>query len=95
MEELDFVSIVSIVNMLLSGALFFIYVRNYKVIKSNFCIGLMIFASFFLIQNATALYFQLSMVMYYTKEVADVALILNLLETLGLGVFLYLTAKPS
>ena len=95
MEELDFASIVSIANMFLSGALFFIYVRNFHAIRSNFCVGLMIFASLFFIQNATALYFQLAMVMYYTKEVANVALILNILETLGLGVFLYLTAKPS
>jgi hypothetical protein len=34
------------------------------------------------------------MIMYYTDEVASFALILNVLETLGLAVLSYITYKP-
>ena len=94
METIDLASIVSFLNILLLLTLSFIYVRNYRTIKSKFCLGLMIFAFLFLIQNLIAFYFQVTMMYYYSKEVANIALVLNVLEALGFVALLYITWKP-
>jgi hypothetical protein len=61
--------------------------------RMPFTLGLLIFASVFLIQNLVAIYFQFAMIMYYTAQVANIALILNLLETLALLSLCYVTYK--
>lgn len=94
METIDLASIVSFLNIILLLMLSFIYVRNYRTIKSKFCLGLMIFALLFLIQNLIAFYFQITMMYYYSKEVANIAFVLNALEALGFVALLYITWKP-
>ena len=94
MAFMGLVNVVSILNALMLFILLYVYIRNYKAIKSKFSLGLILFGLLFLIQNLVAIYFQTAMVDYYSKEVADFALILNILEALGFAALLYVTWKP-
>ncbi len=93
MEPIDFSTLFCFVNALLSLSLIYVYLRNYLKLRMPFTLGLLIFAFVFLIQNLVAIYFQFAMIMYYTSEVANIALILNLLETVALLSLCYVTYK--
>jgi hypothetical protein len=93
MELIDFSTLFCFINALLSLSLMYVYLRNYLKMRMPFTLGLLIFASVFLIQNLVAIYFQFAMIMYYTAQVANIALILNLLETVALLSLCYVTYK--
>lgn len=93
MESIDISTLVCVLNAILSISLLYVYIRNYFKLRMPFTLGLIIFASIFLLQNLVAIYFQLAMIMYYTSEVANIALILNLLESIGLISLFYVTYK--
>lgn len=95
MEMMDYANALNLLNVLLSLGLLYIYLRNYRVVKSVFSLGLMFFASMILVQNAAALYFQTMMIDYYSMEVAGFAFILTALQAVGLAVLLYVTWKPQ
>ncbi|MEW6722335.1 MAG: hypothetical protein AB1324_03670 [Candidatus Micrarchaeota archaeon] len=95
MAMLDFATILSFVNVLLLLSLAYVYVSNYMKVRSKIGLGLIFFAGLMLLQNLAAIYFQFMMIMYYTDEVASFALILTLLETLGLACLAYITWKPG
>lgn len=94
MGMLDIATVFNVVNVVLLVSLFYVYITNYMKVRTRFGLGLILFAMLLLIRNAVAVYFQLLMIMYYTDEVASFALILNVLETLGLAVLSYITYKP-
>mgnify|MGYP001579243670 CR=1 FL=1 len=94
METIDFATVVSVLNSILLLFLLFIYLKNYKTIKSKFTLGLAVFAILLLAQNLTSIYFQTAMIDYYSRTVANFALILNLLESLALLSLAYITWKP-
>lgn len=93
METVDLATIVSILNVVLLISLLWIYVKGYKIMKSKFALGLILFAGLLLIQNLMAIYFQFAMIMYYSAEVAGFALILNGLEALALISLGYISWK--
>ncbi len=93
MESIDLATIISIANVLMSISLLYVYIKNYLKMKLPFTLGLIIFAAIFLLQNLAAIYFQFAMIMYYTKDVAEFALVINTLECLGLASLVYVTYK--
>lgn len=94
MDTIDLATILSVINAILSLWLLSIYYKNYKTMKSKFCMGLLFFAGFFLVQALVASYLQFSMTGFCTKEVGNIALVLSVIEALGLGTLLYVTIKP-
>lgn len=79
------------ISTLLLIALLLIYAKNLQRIKSNFTIGLFIFAALFLVQNIASLYFYLTMMEYYVPEVAVHVFTLTLLEAIAFLTLLVIT----
>ena len=84
-------TILTVLSALILAALLHIYIKNLRKIKSNFTIGLLIFALLFLIQNIVSLYFYLTMMDYYVPEVELHVFIFTLLQTIGFAILLKLT----
>lgn len=79
------------ISALLLIALLFIYIKNLQKIKSNFTMGLFIFAALFLLQNIVSLYFYITMMDYYVADVAVHVFILTLLQTFAFLILLVIT----
>jgi len=93
MESLimNITTILTGVSTILLLGLLFIYYKSLKKIKSNFTIGLFIFALLFLIQNIISLYYFITMMSYYAPEVEKHVFILTLLQAIGFGILLKIT----
>ena len=81
------------INSALLLALLYVYIGNYRELKSNFVLGLIVFAAFLLLQNLVALYYHLMMVQYYSSDVMGHALVLSGLQTISLLALNYVTWK--
>ena len=79
------------ISTLLLLGLLYIYYKNLKKIKSNFTIGLFIFALLFLVQNLVSLYYYITMMKYYAPEVEIHVFILTLLQAIGFAILLKIT----
>jgi hypothetical protein len=84
--------IAAAVNILLLGVLISIWVQTYREIRAPMTLGSIVFASFLLAENAVALYF------YFTAPAmpaiaVQVMMVLQMLETIGIGVLTYFTWK--
>ena len=80
------------INILLLGVLITIWVQTYREIRAPLTLGSIVFASFLLAENAVALYF------YFTAPAmpaiaVQVMMVLQILETIGIGVLTYFTWK--
>ena len=82
-----------IINVILLAGLFYIYLQNYRSMRSKFALGLLFFATFFLVENLMAIYFQIAIVSFYTPEVSEHIFILNLIQTIGLVILSFVTWK--
>jgi len=93
MESLimNITTILTGISTILLLGLIYVYYKNLIKIKSNFTIGLLIFALLFLIQNIISLYFFITMKNYYVPEVEIHVFILTLLQTIGFGILLKIT----
>ncbi len=94
MNLINWATLISIVNIILLLALLFIYVRNYKAVKSKFCLGLILFVLVLLAHNIFAVYSELTFMDYCIFEGSKFPLTLNILEMLGIATLLYVTVKP-
>ena len=79
------------ISTLLLLGLLYIYYKNLKKIKSNFTLGLFIFALLFLVQNLVSLYYFITMMKYYAPEVEIHVFILTLLQAIGFAILLKIT----
>jgi hypothetical protein len=89
---LDGARIAAAINILLLGVLITIWVQTYREIRAPLTLGSIVFASFLLAENAVALYF------YFTAPAmpaiaVQVMMVLQMLETIGIGVLTYFTWK--
>lgn len=82
-----------VANVLLALALLFIYAQNYRKIKSKYTVGLIVFALFFLLQSAMGLYFDASMVMYYSAQAQAAAMVLEGIKAVALAVLLKISLE--
>ncbi len=85
--------ILEAINSVLLILLLYVYIGNYKQMKNNFTLGLILFAGFVLLQNLVGLYFHLMMVEYYSQQAMQHALLLSGLQTIALAVLNYVTWK--
>ena len=88
---MNITTILTGVSTILLLGLLFVYYKSLKKIKSNFTIGLFIFALLFLIQNLISLYYFITMMNYYAPEVEKHVFILTLLQMIGFGILLKIT----
>ncbi len=84
-------TILTLVSTLLLITLAYIYTKNLEKIKSEFTIGLLVFAILFLLQNLVSLYFYFTMVAYYTSQVELQVFIFSLLQTIAFLILLKIT----
>ena len=81
----------SAINIGILISLIYVYAQNYQALKSQFSLGLLLFASILLIENALALYFNWTMMGLYAQKVAQQALILRALQTASLTILALIT----
>jgi len=95
MELAAWISImVEVVNVMLLLTLLYVYVKNHLKIRSKFTLGLLSFASLFLLERFLAIYFYMATDMCSAIEAARVIRpILSGIETIGLAVLLLITWK--
>ncbi|MHA2169941.1 MAG: hypothetical protein ACXAB7_08615 [Candidatus Kariarchaeaceae archaeon] len=92
MAMLSFAIGITAVNLLLLLILLRVYIQNYVKIRANINLGLIIFASVFAIQKATAIILFLTM-MDHDSVVGVPMLILEILEFFGFSSLFWITVK--
>ena len=85
--------VLSGLNVAILSSLIYVYAKNYQKLNSRFSLGLLVFASILLIENALAFYFNWTMMGLYAEKVAQQALILRSLETISLTILGIITWK--
>lgn len=81
------------VNVLLALALGVVYWRNHREIKSPFTLGLLLFALFLVVHNATLAYHFLAMMPYIVATGELYVLAEGVLQTAALGTLLVATMR--
>lgn len=74
----------------LSGLLY-VYLTNYRRLRSPFSLGLILFAALFLLENLAAVFFYLSMSETEGPNVAIPMLALNAAELVGFATLFYVS----
>ncbi len=82
-----------IINSVLLVFLLYIYVQNYRQMKTVFGLGLIFFAVLLLVQNVLAAYFHMAMLDFYSREAMEHGMILSGVQTVALGVLAFVTWK--
>lgn len=94
--DIQYISIgIYSVSAVISAVLLYIYAKNYRHIKSSYNIGLMIFASLFLLDNLISLH---QAIFSWSYLIDDPSIIMHILlqdviDLVGLGALLYITWK--
>jgi len=86
-------------NIGLVSTLLYFYFQSFRLFKSSFTMGLILFASFFLVLNLLIIVFWLSLVTAvpeaepFVNAAAPFLLLINLLQTIGLGGLVWTTSR--
>lgn len=81
------------INMVVLIALLFLYVRNMRKIASSFTIGLALFATFLLLQNALGLFSYGMMYVHFDEVIEPYLVSINIAEAVGLLILYRTTAR--
>ena len=81
------------VNVALLIALLVTYGNSCRKVKSEFTVGLIFFAAFFLIQNLLSLYSYLAMFMFYAAGVGGLVLAITVAQTAGLSILVWMSCR--
>ena len=81
----------AVASIALLLGLLYIYVGNYRSLRSPFSIGLIVFATLFLLENLAAMYFYVAMSEWAGAGVAVPMLALNAAELVGFATLLYVS----
>jgi hypothetical protein len=96
MFDIQYISVgIYAVSMAISAILLYIYTKNYRHIKSSYNIGLIIFATLFLLDNIISLHQTIFAGMYLIDDPAIVSHIFlqDVIDLIGLSTLLYITWK--
>jgi len=77
----------------ISALLLYIYAKNYRHIKGHYCIGLMIFALLFLLDNIISLHQVIFSWPLATDGIISHILLQDVIDVVGLSALLYITLK--
>ena len=72
-------------NSVILALLLYIFCRNYRHLKTKYNIGLIIFASLFLLDNVLAGYMKLSYWPVYSEDAVYLVLFRRVIELIGLS----------
>jgi hypothetical protein len=87
---LDVARVAAALNVLLLLAIISVWARTYREVRAPMTLGSIIFGVFLLAENAVALYFYFNAPAMPTIAV-EVMMLLQILETLGIGTLAYVT----
>ncbi len=87
----ELVSIVNSISILLLIGLLFIYGKTLRKVRSKFTIGLMVFASLFLVEKLVWLYFCLTKMDGYESVMGPYLLPISVLQAIAFAVLLIIT----
>ncbi len=79
------------INIVLILGLLYIYLQNYRGVKSKYTVGLIIFALLFLVQTSMSIYYDASMIMYSTVYAENVAKILEAVKAVSFAILLWIS----
>lgn len=82
-----------VIGTTISALLLYIYAKNYRHIKSHYNIGLMIFASLFLIDNIISLHQAIFSWPFDDALVISHMLLQDVIDLIGLSALLFITWK--
>lgn len=82
---------IHVINIILVLALLYIYLQNYRQLKTKLTGGLVLFAAFFLAQGLMNLYFDASMVMYQSASAEMASLVLEIIKAVGFAVLVWIS----
>ena len=85
----EIVALFSLLNVILLIGLIWIYAGSFRKIRAQFTLGLVFFATLFLVQNLIALYSFLTMFMYYASGVTGIVMAITVVQTAGLSIMLW------
>lgn len=82
-----------IVNIILLALLISVYARNLAKVRSNFTVGLLIFAGFLLLQNLFGIFFGIGLAESMTGPVENYVFAINITETIALLALFWISWK--
>lgn len=80
-------------NIVLVGVLLYVYGGTYSKMRTRFTMGLLVFATLFLVQNAITLFSYVTMMSYYAAGVDLHVALFTWAQTAGLGILVATTWK--
>jgi hypothetical protein len=84
--------VIAVASALVLVGLLYIYATNYRSLRSPFALGLVVFASLFLLENLAAMYFYMAMAdSNVGASVALPMLVLNAAELVGFSTLFYVS----
>ena len=84
---------VHVVNLLLLIGLMAVYLTTYRKFKTKHAAGLLFFSGFFFIETLMALYFDTSMVMFYSEAAELNANALQVVKAIGIAILLWISLE--
>jgi hypothetical protein len=85
---MDIVAGITILNIVLLLVLIYVYSDTYRKTRAIFTVGLLFFASFFLLQNIVAVLSYFTMSAFYAEGILPFVLIMNIAQFIGLTILL-------
>ena len=79
------------INVIMLLALLYIYIQNYRQLKTKLTAGLVIFASLFLLQSIMNVYFDATMVMYSSGSAETAATLIEGIKAIGFAILLWVS----
>ena len=80
-----------VINVILLSMLLYIYLQNYRQLKTKMTAGLVLFAGFFLVQSLMSIYFDTAMVMYSSSHAEIAATILEVVKAIGFAILVWVS----
>lgn len=83
--------ILHLVNVMLLLVLLYIYMQNYRQLKTKMTAGLVLFALFFLAQSLMNIYFDMTMAMYSSSSAETAAMMLEAVKAIGFAILVWIS----
>ncbi len=95
MHEIYIISpIINSINVIILVILLYVFMKNYRHIKSNYNLGLILFSSLFLIENLISFHLGIFSWPFCAAEVVILHIVvINVIQLFGLLALLYITWK--
>ncbi len=78
-------------NVILLITLLYIYVQNYRQLKTKLTVGLILFASLFLLQSVMNIYYDTAMVMYSSTSAETAATVLEGIKATAFAILVWIS----